>query len=921
MLKKVLKPCLLALAVVSVAMTAVSGIFTGLSKAYRFSDGTVASAGATNTVFDEGVSVPYSQVTAAKTFYVSPNGDNAKDGTSLENAVSSVKQAQIYAREYYQSGGTGDVLILLDDGEYYFDSTLELLPNDTKGGTLHFRSINPNKATISGAKRVNKADVVEEQNAQLGSGRVWKIPYEGEKINQLYVGETYGIRARYPDLGEELRLLNVDNTLREVVVDRKDIEGFKADDFDGSTFVVDIMWSESYIRVKDVVYKTETVKSDGKTYTTDTARIAIEGEDNFVFAREGLTIRPRCAYHFENAKPFLTTEGEWFLDETEDVIYYLPRANETLDNTQIRIPSTETLISATGKLSDKVDGVVFEGLNFKYTANGIVDGKVGGQANRNDNVATKRISGGLNDGRPVAALSFTYAKNLSFSGNIFSVMGGGAIDFVQGVESSSVQKNVFRTVGGNGILASATAYDINIVPTDERTFIKDVDVSNNFFTEIGWQDYDACAVIFNYGVNVAIHHNTISNVLYTGISFGWGWVKQEYPFLQNIDVYNNRLTNCNALLSDGGPIYMIGCQPYSSIKDNYIGETYNSVYKYPEDISSGGQIWWANAGIYLDSCSGGKSEGEGKLLVHNNYVAKDANTQQYEDINALKGCYEIIEGEEKSAIYKASGVQEEGFTVLPKTAVLTGHRTNSKKVATVYGNNLGEKTDGALIVKGADGKTTQIAGEHIIEWTDRWIKFESSAYQSGEVYLLKKNGSSSNRIYATMNVDQQYCMYDRFEEYGGFTGLAKLGTFPVDLTNFEASSSMGAYTADMVGDGYTASCWSMGSGDLAPWVSFDLRYRGPVSKLIIYARSDVNQPECRGNFRVVGITKTGNEVTEIELYKTVDEGPVYGDNDLFILDIAATEYANTVWTGFRIEKVVTPTDGYFCLAEVAVIGK
>lgn len=915
-MKKILKPLLIGVLTASVAMTAVGGVFTSKSKAYQFDKAYVAAAGATQNVYEENVSVPYGEVNAAYTVYVSPDGDNANDGSTLEKAVASVKQAQILIREYYADGKEGDALMLLDDGEYYLDGPMELLKNDVKGGELYVRSINPNKATISGSKIVDKTTIEEVTDPELG--RMWKIPYS-EKINQLYIGDTYGVRARYPDAGEELRLLNMDTTLRELVIDRDDLGDYEVADFEGAIFTVGIMWSESYLRIEDVTFGTESVKVEGETYTTDTARIGIAGDDSFVFAREGLTIRPRCNFHFENSYAFLDKQGEWFFSQADQTIYYLPRVTETLDNTTVRIPTTEVLVSATGKVDEKVEGLTFEGLNFKYTANGVVDGKVGGQANRNDNTATKRISGGVNDARPSAALSFEYVKDLTFSGCIFALTGNGAIDLVQGVENATIEKNMFRAIGGNGILASATAYDINIIPTDERTFIKDATVSNNYFTEIGWQDYDACAVIFNYGVNVSIDHNTINNVNYTGISFGWGWVKNQYPFLQNIDVTNNRLTNCNALLSDGGPIYMIGCQPYSSIENNYVGESYNSVYKYPEDIASAGQIWWANAGIYLDSCSGGLEEGEGKLLVHNNYVAKDVNTQQYEDINALKGCYEIIQAKEsdKAKIYAASGVQEDGFTLLPKTAVLSGHHTESKSVTSVYGFNLGSKKDGALIVEGADGKQTQVSGDDIIEWTGRKITFESKNYASGEVFVMQKNGYASNRIVATLNVDVKECMYDRFNQYGGFTGLAKLSTVTLDLTNFDASSSLGAYTPDFIGDGYASSVWSMDNGDSAPWVSFELLDRGPVSKVIIYARNEVDQINCRQNFRIVGITSQ----EEITLYETAGEGPVYAHNGLFILDLTETDYADTVFKGFRIEKIVHEGDGYLCIAEVAVVGK
>ena len=926
MMKKLVKPLVAIALILSLAMTVVSGVFVGLTRSYQVSGKTLRASAATPTVFEENLSVPYSAADIAYTVHVSPDGNNDNDGTSWENAVTSINQAQSLVREWYAMGNEGNSLILLDDGEYFVGSTLQLLQEDVKGGELYIRSRNANKATVSGSKQISASEIAESSDPQVfGGKRFWKIPCEN-KINQLYINDSYGIRARYPNSGEELRLLNMDKTLREFILDKEDVKGFKDEDFEGSTMTVAIMWAESYVRV------------DRMNTSGDFARVRIKGDDSTIFAREGLSVRPRCGYHFENSMAFMDVSGEWYFSEAEKCVYYLPFETETLENTTVRIPYTEVLLSATGELCSNVSGIHIEGVNFKYTRNDIVDGKIGGQSNRNDNIETKRITSGVNEARPVAALSFEYAENLSFSGNVFACMGGGALDFVQGVRSATVEKNVFRAVGGNGILGSATSYDITIVSTDERTFIKDVEVKNNYFTEIGWQDYCAVAVIFNYGVNVSITHNTINNVLYSGISIGWGWVGTTYPFLSDFNVSYNRLTNCNALLSDGGPIYTIGCMPNSKLTNNYIGESYNSVYKYPEDIASAGQIWWANAGIYLDSNSGGDSDAS-KLMVENNYIAKDVNTQQYEDINAKKDpkgqveYFKIIPAKEsdKKAIYEASGVQEDGFTLLPEKAVLTGAHTNSKLVASVYGYNLGSKQDGALVITAKDGSLTQVAGKDIVEWTDRWVSFKSANYQSGSAYIIKKDGYTSNKVTATLNVDVNECMYTRFEKDwngdgqfdGAMTELARIGTvITLELKNFRASSVLEPWAPDMISDGYTSTVWSMASNDPADangaWVAFDLLDKGKVQKLLIYARGEVDQPECRQDFKVYGLKSDG---TEILLYETAEENvPVYASNDVFTLDMASIGHADTVFSGFKIQKKLTANGAaYLAIAEVAVI--
>lgn len=938
--------------IVCLVGTIVAGVFTGLKTGYEFNAEEVKTASPTASVYEQGISVPYQTAeNVSYTVHVSPKGDNANDGSDWTKAVTSINRAQSLTRAWYEDGNKGNAMILLDDGEYYIDSTVALVEADFAGGELYLRSRNPNKATVSGSKQVAKSAITEEQDEMLG--RVWKIPYT-EKINQLYVNDTYGVRARHPNSGDEFRILESDDILREIIIDSQDVEGFEEKDFVGATMTVAVMWSESYIRI------------DGLKREGDVSRVQITGDDNFIFTRGGLTLKARCGYHFENSKAFLDREGEWYFSDEEDTIYYLPYEYETVENTTIRIPQTEVLLSVTGEKESKAIGLHIEGINFKYTANGVVDGKVGGQANRNDNIATKRISGGLNDGRPISAISMEYVKNVSFNGNVFACLGGGGIDFLQGAEDVTIEKNMFRSVGGNGILAGAVNYDITMVSTDERTFNKNLKIENNYFTEIGWQDYDACAVILNYAVDSFIRYNTINNVLYSGISVGWGWRTTDYPFLRNVEISYNRLTNCNALLSDGGPIYTIGCQSNTKIINNYIGESYNSVWKFPEDIPSkdAEQVWWANAGIYLDSASGGATE-ETKMLVHNNYVAQDVNSQQYEDVNAGKGegssgdkgktYFEIIRASEsdKKKIYNGSGVREDGFSLLPKTAVLSGSRTNSKTLSTVFGFGLGSINDGGLIVRGKDGKLTQVAYADIEEWTDRWIIFNTENYQSGEVFLLCKNGVSSNKIYATFNVDRDYCMYGRFEqEWGDLSGLALLRTRALDFELKTAkSSSDSGLSAGNILDGHTATVWEKSPESVeadadGAWVSAQLKNRGKVQKFLIYARAEVDQPNCRQNFKVYGLVyKKGEDgktlyetdaagefildsdgkkipiLEEILLYETPeDDVPVYASNGVFILDIENSEHKETLFVGFKIQKKVTEKDSYLCLAEIAAIG-
>ncbi len=872
-------------------------------ESYQISD-KISAYGANDLAF-ENISVPYQDCDAKYTVFVSPNGDNKNDGSSLEDAVASVKQAQSLVRSYLEAGGEGDCQILLDDGEYFLSGPMELTKQDVvNGNQLYMRALNPNQATLSGSKQVEKALIEEVEDAKLG--RVWKIPCT-EKINQLYIDNSYAIRARFPDAGEELRLLNWDAIMKNIIIDSADIADFEAQELAGSTMAVTIMWGESYLRVSNV--------EKGEK----TSAINLLSADLGVFSRTTPQIKERQSFHFENAKAFLSTYGEWYYAEDEGVVYYIPYENETIENTVVRIPYTEELITINGSASNPVEGVFVEGINFKWTDNRHVDGKIGNQANKDDG-SNKRFAGTVNDGRPISAISLSYAKNILFRGNIFACMGGGAVDFVEGVQDTIVEKNVFQAIGGSGVFSGAINYYTDQVSTEESSFIKNVKVENNFFNDMCWQEYGGCAVILNYAVDSKISHNTINNTKYSGISVGWGWLNEEVPFLQNNEVSYNKVTNALTMMSDGAAIYLVGCQPNSVVKNNYIDHIYNSIYKFPNDLKDGEQIMWATAGIYLDQGVGGMTE-EDKVHVTDNVIVESrVESQVYNTHNAKVGHYEIADPKESQvdAIIAEAGVQEDGFTLLPQTAVLYGFHTESGEQISVYGDHLGSSREHALVLKGNDGTFTQLSAKDFISWTNEKITLKTKNYQSGELFVLNKNGLTSNQIAVTCNTDEDYCMYSRFEdEWDGLSGLARLLTQRQDLRadGFACSTAMDGWGANQIDDNNTSTGWSSDAGDQNPWISFELDGISTVEKVIIYARTGFNQEECRRNFNIYGIDAQGNECL---IYEADRDTPVFDADGMLIIDISKTKYSETLFKSFKIARP-EGDDTYFFIAEVAIV--
>lgn len=954
-MKKILLSVISVCTALTIAATAVFGvlIFSSSKRTLTINEEQRIEAGKNYVSLEDSFDVPYEQnVMFAHTVYVSPNGDDTASGETLLKAVKSIKQAQVLTRDFYAEGGVGNAQILLDDGEYFMGKTIQITGEDVSGGKLYIRSIHPNKATISGSHRIDNGSIVEKTDEKIGK-RVWEIPCT-EKINQLYVNDSYAIRARYPDIGEEYRVLTTDKTYRDIIIDGDNFTDFEEDDFEGAIMTVMVMWGESYLRVAENGFKKQqlALSVNGEEVTRNVVRIGIDGKDAVVFARSGLEINEnsRCPFHFENSKAFLNTYGEWYYDETEQKITYIPYEFETLENTQLRIPKTEELLSIRGEVGDKVENVYIEGINFKYTANTYIDGKIGGQGNRNDNPYVKRISGGANDARPISALSFENVKNIRVSGNIFACLGGGALDFVSGVEDIQVEKNLFNGIGGNGVLVGPTAtgmyttknvdgkteIDEWIVPFgDEREYNKNVSTVNNYFNDIGWQEYSGCGVIYTYAADSVISYNTIDNVRYSAISAGWGWdtTATPYDFTKNYEISHNRISNVMNLMSDGGSIYTIGVQEGTEIHDNYIYESHDSVYCYPDGNTMMGQKSYASAAIYLDNTSGGTSTDGSGFDIYNNYIQKNTHFQNYLTVNARKNNATVqywrvndAKEDKNGQIFAKSGVQEDGFTLLSDKAVLRGYYTNNDSTATVYGNHLKNRESGVLVLENQNGEYTQLSAEDILSWTDTEIVFKSADYRSGNIYYISENMERSNIISVTLNVDKEYCMDGYFrEKWGGLLTLARdlqTETIVIQKNQVKASSTLGFFSATNAIDSQTASLWaSDAQNDFDPWIEINMENSPEkVGKIVLRARTDGGgDTESRQNL-TVEIKVKGASGAEYVVLKNITQEDGFSANGIFVLDLQESGYGNQWIYGVKIHKTnSSPEDHFLCLADIILV--
>ncbi|MEE1010414.1 MAG: right-handed parallel beta-helix repeat-containing protein, partial [Acutalibacteraceae bacterium] len=332
-------------------------------------------------------------------------------------------------------------------------------------------------------------------------------------------------------------------------------------------------WRDDLLPVYSV--NTET----GRIQTTKPSAMRIRVDDQFVY---------------ENVKEALSLPGEWYLDRSEEKLYYIPQAGDTPENTVLYAGINEQLITFNG-----ANNISFQGINFENTDWNHVDGTHTGKAFDPSHPMYNSIEYGTD--HPQAAFEVPAAINVSASSEInftdcrFENISYSAIKFEKAAKNCDITSCMFNEIGANAIfihgdfVVPATTQNINVIDCHIRRYGR---IFNN-----------AIGILLTHAIDCTLANNEIHDGWYTGISVGWNWGYSDNP-TNNIKICDNLIYNIgNGWLSDMGAIYTLGIQPDTVISGNVI-------YNVGCDEGRYGYGGW---GIYLD-------EGSSGILVEKNLV-------------------------------------------------------------------------------------------------------------------------------------------------------------------------------------------------------------------------------------------------------------------------------------------------------------
>ncbi|WP_207492357.1 L-rhamnose mutarotase [Aridibaculum aurantiacum] len=529
--------------------------------------------------------------------WVSVKGSDHNDGTK-EKPLATVAIALRKARELRRLNDpsvTTGIRIVVGEGVYKLEEPIIVRPEDS--GTPTSPTIIEAAAgatpVLSGGVLINgwrKAPGWIAGLPKAAQGKVWvaDAPMVGGRLlefRQLWVNDAKAVRAKQTPGSSMNRILSWNHKDQTCWIPKPSADVSNAE---GLEMLIHQWWAIANLRVKEIQVQGDSAKL---TFHQPESRIQSEHPwpAPWISKKTG-----NSAFYLINAIQFLDEPGEWFLDMKNRKLYYYPKAGENMLTASVVAPALETLVRIEGTIDHPVSYVFFKGLSFQHATwlRPSKEGHVPHQAGMPMTDAYKLKVPGTPDKkglenqawlvRPAAAVEAAFTNNTGFEACRFEHLASTGLDYKRGNHHDVIKGNLFKDIGGNGILAgvfSDEAYETHrpYDPADEREITTNTHIVNNLITDVTNEDWGCIGIAAGYVRGINIEHNEISNVSYSGISMGWGWTRT-INAMRNNRIHANKIHHYGKHMYDVSAIYTLSAQPGSVISNNYVDSIYVAPY-------------------------------------------------------------------------------------------------------------------------------------------------------------------------------------------------------------------------------------------------------------------------------------------------------------------------------------------------------
>jgi len=489
--------------------------------------------------------------------YVSPDGSDENIGT-IDEPLATISGAKERAKAM-----DGSVTVYFLGGNYTIDETVKFNADDKSD--LTFTAYNDEKVVFTSG-----SPITGFEECQVNGVKAFKKDVGKQADFNVLFNETETLsRTRYPESGylyvDHVSDDDLISTATESIYNAHggmyaksgDLKNFK----NTSDIVIRILhyWKDEIMTLKDCDVSSNHIS----------------------FSRlPSMVVAKNDRYFLENVFEELDKPGEWYLDKSDGILYYIPQSGESAADLTLWCSENETMITVDG-----VDGISFKNIIFR-----------GNGFNIPLNNEGRDCSQAAYDATP--CISYINSKDFSIKNCELRDIAACAVYMGFNVQNATVDSCIFDNIGAQAVYIRGENLEAG-----NPKLTSNINVTNNLISGYGRNLYNAVGVLVIHANTVNISDNEIHDGYYTAISVGWVWGYAYNPTFGNT-ISNNLIYDIGqGWLSDMGGIYTLGVQPGTVLSGNVI-------HNVAADPGEGGYGGW---GIYLD-------EGSSEMLVEKNLV-------------------------------------------------------------------------------------------------------------------------------------------------------------------------------------------------------------------------------------------------------------------------------------------------------------
>ena len=539
------------------------------------------------------------------TFYVSPEGDDSNEGT-IDAPFKTIAKAKEMVRTLPKTGG--DIVVQIADGFYPLEDTLVFDKDDSgsETSTIRYEAAPGAKPVISGGEMLEKGVWTEATGLTQTNGlTAYKTTLNrNEKLRAIYVNDkranmtlskTITSADRTTDGTPTVSFTGTDNpwawqngnNIRAAIVfsasvgltpDTKNPQNIEAESVGGST----ARWARPFVCFASAEPAPESSGKTGGTmlrFQMPYAAISQSLSNNTQYnAGNNQVIR--------NAFEFLNKRGDFYFDQAESTLYYIPLEGEDINTADVVIPKLETVVDIRGipvgdrlnPVPDSDEGrvrnITFNGLTFAHTdyklyeltgtytlsdGSGPVTTSSSGFASVQGCIVNKVYFPSYINWHetfyrgydiPPAAVMVNAARNIKVLNGKIGLTGFNGIHLENDVKDCEVTGNyIVDTLSSAVVVGHPThIYENDVAAKHEskegsiknwagvdkekysygtEAVPQDIFITNNFMYRNCYGFPGANTLTSFYTTNMQVLHNYLYDSTYGAMSIGWGWCEYD----------------------------------------------------------------------------------------------------------------------------------------------------------------------------------------------------------------------------------------------------------------------------------------------------------------------------------------------------------------------------------------------------------